>query len=381
MLGAAIAGVVGLVVTVVATPWVERFAWRVGAIDVPGGRKIHERPTPTLGGLAMLAGFLAALVTARLLAELGDEALGPLFRVTSEPAGLGVGAVVIAGVGVLDDLRDLSPPAKLTGQIVAALFPVLGGIQLVHAWIPGIGVISLSPELGVPLTVLGIVAMINAVNTIDGLDGLAAGVVAIAAVAFTVFAYGTHSIAAVAPTSATLAATALAGVSLGFLWHNFHPARIFMGDTGAMMLGLVLAAAGIAFVGRTTDPGYLDFAAVFPLAIPVLVVGLAVLDTVVAIVRRVRRGQALSVGDREHLHHRLLQRGFGHRRAVLVLYHWSVVVAFGAVGLALLPLQIVVAIVAVLTLLGLAVTVTGVRRVLRNEEAPADTSRGRTPTV
>jgi UDP-GlcNAc:undecaprenyl-phosphate/decaprenyl-phosphate GlcNAc-1-phosphate transferase len=379
VLGAAIAGVVGLIVTIVATPWVERFAWRVGAVDVPGGRKVHERPTPTLGGLAMLAGFLAAIVTARILAELGDEALAPLFRGTSEPAGLALGAVVIAGVGVLDDLLDLSPPAKLAGQIVAALFPVLGGIQLVHAWIPGIGVISLSPDLGVPLTVLGIVAMINAVNTIDGLDGLAAGVVAIAAVAFTVFAYGTHSIAAVAPTSATLAATALAGVSLGFLWHNFHPARIFMGDTGAMMLGLVLAAAGIAFVGRTTDPGYLDFAGVFPLAIPVLVVGLAVLDTVVAIVRRLRRGQAMSVGDREHLHHRLLQRGFGHRRAVLVLYLWSVVLAFGAVGLALLPARVVVATVAALSLLGVTVTVTGVRRVLREEEAPTDAARGRTP--
>jgi UDP-GlcNAc:undecaprenyl-phosphate/decaprenyl-phosphate GlcNAc-1-phosphate transferase len=379
VLGAAIAGVVGLIVTIVATPWVERFAWRVGAVDVPGGRKVHERPTPTLGGLAMLAGFLAAIVTARILAELGDEALAPLFRGTSEPAGLALGAVVIAGVGVLDDLLDLSPPAKLAGQIVAALFPVLGGIQLVHAWIPGIGVISLSPDLGVPLTVLGIVAMINAVNTIDGLDGLAAGVVAIAAVAFTVFAYGTHSIAAVAPTSATLAATALAGVSLGFLWHNFHPARIFMGDTGAMMLGLVLAAAGIAFVGRTTDPGYLDCAGVFPLAIPVLVVGLAVLDTVVAIVRRLRRGQAMSVGDREHLHHRLLQRGFGHRRAVLVLYLWSVVLAFGAVGLALLPARVVVATVAALSLLGVTVTVTGVRRVLREEEAPTDAARGRTP--
>lgn len=366
MTSALLAAGVGALVTFLATPLVARLAPRIGAVDVPTQRRIHLRPVPTAGGLAMLAGFLSAIGVARIMAGLGDEALAPVFGATSEPTGLVIGAIVIAAVGLVDDLRDLSPPAKLAGQIVAALCPVLGGIQLVHAWVPGIGVVSLSPDLGVPLTVLGIVAMVNAVNLIDGLDGLAAGIVAIAAVAFTVFAYNSPGIAAVAPTSATLVGAVVAGVCVGFLWHNFHPARIFMGDTGAMMLGLVLASAAIAFVGRTADPGHLDFVGVFPLVIPVLVLALAYLDTLFAVVRRLRRRQPVSVADHDHLHHRLLRRGFGHRRTVLVLYHWSGVVAFAAVGLALLPMRWVAAGVVVLVVIGLIATSTGVRRIRRD---------------
>ncbi len=349
------------VTTAAVTPYVRRLAWRIGAVDVPGMRKVHTRPTPSLGGLGMLAGVIVALFTAGLLAGFGHENFTALYRTSSEPLGLLIAAVLIAGVGVVDDTRGLSPPAKLAGQTLAALVVVLAGVQLVHAWIPGLGVISLSPDLGVPITVLLIVAMINAVNLIDGLDGLAAGVVGIAATAFFAFAWGTHGLTDAIPNSATLVAAALVGVSLGFLIHNFHPASIFMGDTGAMMLGLLLAAAGVAHVGRTTDPAHLDFFGVFPLVMPMLVLAVAFFDAAFAVVRRLRRGKPVAAADHDHLHHRLVRRGVGHRRAVLVLYHWSIVVAFGAVGLAFFPPMTVLMVVAALTVVGVVATVAALR--------------------
>lgn len=355
------------VVTAGATPLVARGARRIGAVDRPEeSRKVHEQPTPTLGGLAMLLGFVAALGVAWFLARWGldntgpaDEgSFGPIFSQTSEPLGLLLGIALITAVGTYDDLRGLSPPLKLAGQIVAALPPVLLGIQLVYAWIPGLGVLVLSPDLGIPLTVLVIVAMVNAVNLIDGLDGLAAGVVAIAATAFFAFAYGSEArgIAEAAPTSALLVAAALAGMAIGFLLHNFHPAHIFMGDTGSMLLGLLLATSGVAFVGRTTDPGYTDFAGVFPLAIPALVLGLAFFDTGFAVFRRLYRRRPISTPDREHIHHRLLHVGVGQRSVVLTLYYWSAVVAFGAVGVTYLSPLVVLLILGGLIVTGAVVT-------------------------
>ncbi|MBW3561978.1 MAG: undecaprenyl/decaprenyl-phosphate alpha-N-acetylglucosaminyl 1-phosphate transferase [Actinobacteria bacterium] len=358
---------IAAIVTVGVTPLVARLARRVGAVDEPGDeRKIHERPTPTLGGLAMLLGFLGAVGLAWAFAAFGLDASGPegestfapIFSQTSEPLGLLGGIVLIVALGLYDDLRGLPAPLKLAGQLVAALPPVLLGIQLVYAWIPGLGVLVLSPDLGIPLTVLVIVAMINAVNLIDGLDGLAAGVVAIAATAFFAFAYGSDArgIAEAAPTSALLVAAALAGVTLGFLVHNFHPADIFMGDTGSMLLGLLLASSGVAFVGRTTDPGYTDFAGVFPLAIPALVLGLAFLDTGFAVVRRLYHKRPLASPDREHIHHRLLHVGVGQKRVVLTMYYWSAVVAFGAVGVTYLTPLVMLVVVAGLIVLGVVLT-------------------------
>jgi UDP-GlcNAc:undecaprenyl-phosphate/decaprenyl-phosphate GlcNAc-1-phosphate transferase len=352
---------VALLVTAVVTPIVARLAWRLGAIDEPGPRKVHDRPTPRLGGLAMLVGFVAALGVAWLLSP-GDPVLAPVFDHTSEPMGLLLGALAISAVGVVDDMRELSVPTKLAGQILAALLPVLAGIQLVHVWVPGLGVVSLAPDLGVPLTVLAIVAMVNAVNMIDGLDGLAAGIVAIGSIAFFAFAYGSQSMADAAPTVATIAVAALAGVSIGFLIHNFHPASIFMGDTGSMLLGLLLATAGVSFVGRTTDPGYLDFAGVFPLLIPALVLAVAFVDTAFAIGRRLRDRRRLGEADRDHLHHRLFHSGLGQRRTVLVLYYWSAVAAFGAVGVTYLPTSTVSLVAGGLAVLGAALTVGAVRR-------------------
>ncbi len=360
-------------ITTLTTPFVARIAQQIGAVDRPGDpRKVHAQEVPRLGGLAMLAGFLGALAVARIAVAVGldgsgpgtEEVFGAVFRATSEPLGLVLGALVISGVGVLDDLLGLSPPAKLAGQIFAALPPVLLGIQLVYAWIPGIGVLVLSPALGVPLTVLVVVSMVNAVNFIDGLDGLAAGVVAIAAVAFFSFAYGSEArgIAEAAPTSATLVAAALAGMAVGFLRHNFHPAQIFMGDTGAMLLGLLLASSGVAFVGRTTDPSYGDFAGVIPLFIPVFVFAIPFLDTAFAVGRRLYHQRSIAKADRGHVHHRLLQLGVGHRRAVLTLYYWSAVVAFGAVGMTYFPPLAVLVALGVLAAGGAIMTYTGLDR-------------------
>ncbi|MBW3661537.1 MAG: undecaprenyl/decaprenyl-phosphate alpha-N-acetylglucosaminyl 1-phosphate transferase [Actinobacteria bacterium] len=353
-------------VTMVATPLASRVAWRVDAVDRPTARKVHDRPTPLLGGLAMLAGFAAALGVGSQLDGLRD-----VFGTTSEPMGLLIGVLLIAALGIIDDLRGLSAPVKLAGQIIAAVPPILFGVQIVYVWVPGLDVVALSPDLGFPLTVLLIVAMVNAVNLIDGLDGLAAGVVAIAAAAFFAFAHasGGTGITESVPTSAPVVAAALTGICLGFLVFNFHPARIFMGDTGSMILGLLLASAGVSYVGRTTAPSYTDFAGSIPLLIPVLVLAVPFLDTLFAVLRRALSRRPLMQADRGHLHHVLIAFGHSHRRAVLVLYYWSAVMAFAAVGFSLLPTPVVGWVTAGAVAVGALVTAAGVRRA-RDETVP-----------
>jgi UDP-GlcNAc:undecaprenyl-phosphate/decaprenyl-phosphate GlcNAc-1-phosphate transferase len=346
-------------VTGAATPLVARLARRLGCEQ----RRTHpgeegRPPVPSLGGLAMLLGFLAALGLAWLLP--GFE---PLFSTTSEPIALLVGALVIVLIGVADDLISLPPTIKLAGQITAALGVVLFGIQLVHFWVPGLEVIALSSDLGLPLTILALVAMINAVNLIDGLDGLAAGVSAIAAIAFFLFVVGGQPGGLVdgIPTSATLVAAMVAGMSLGFLVHNWHPARIFMGDTGAMLLGLLLGSAGVSYVGRTTAPSNADFYGSIPLLVPALVLAVPFLDTAFAVVRRLVARRPVTLGDEGHLHHLLLAFGHSHRRAVLVLCYWSAVLAFGSVAPAFLPLGRLIPWLLVAAGIGVALTARGVR--------------------
>ena len=363
-----IVAAVAFVVTAVTTPLVARVARRAGAIDEPSDpRKIHTEPVPTLGGLGMMAGFVAALGVAALL-----PAFSELFAVSSEPAGLLAGVAVIAVVGVVDDLRGLPPNLKLVGQIGAALAPALFGIQLVYAWVPGLqlgswlsveqGIVVLSSDLGLPLTLLAMIAMINAVNLIDGLDGLAAGVVAIASIAFFAFAYAVGGgVTESLPSSAPLIAACLAGISLGFLVHNFHPASIFMGDTGSMLLGLLLACAGIAYVGRTTNPSYTDIAGSVPLLVPALMLAIPFLDTALAIARRTVRRTGISVADRGHLHHLLMAFGHSHRRAVLVLWYWSAMLAAASLAWATVPTETLVAGTTVALAIGIVLTAIGVR--------------------
>lgn len=362
---------VAAVATAIATPVVAMIARRIGAMDrspdietveIGAGDTpevtVTARKVPTLGGVGMAVGFGAALGVASIL-----PTFGPLFASSSEPLALTVGVLIIVAIGIVDDLVELPPAIKLAGQIVAALAVVLLGIQLVHFWVPGIEIIALSADLGLPLTLIALVAMINAVNLIDGLDGLAAGVAAIAAGAFFVFTVRSQpaGVVAAVPTSATLVAAIVAGISLGFLVHNWHPARIFMGDTGSMLLGLLLGSAGIAYVGRTAAPTAADFYGTMPLLVPALVLAVPFLDTLFAVVRRLLTGQPIAMGDRGHLHHLLLSAGHSHRRAVLVLYCWSGVVAFASVGPTFLPAEPFGWWLAVAIIASTLITVTGRR--------------------
>ncbi len=349
------------VVTAAMAPLVGLLARRLGALEHPPETGHAPEPTqvPTMGGLAMAGGVVAALGLAAVL-----PGLRRLFTETSEPVALLVGVAIIVIIGVLDDLRPLPPSVKLAGQIVAALGVVLFGVQLVHFWVPGIEVVVLSSDLGLPLTVLALVVMINAVNLIDGLDGLAAGVAGIGAVAFLAFALRTQpglDAAGAVPSSATLVVAIVAGVTLGFLLHNWHPARIYMGDTGSQLLGLLLGGAMIAFVGRTAAPTGEDFLGSIPLLAPVLVLAVPFLDTVFAVVRRIVARRPVTAGDRGHIHHLLLAFGHSHRRAVTVLYYWSAVVAFGSVGPAFLAWERLLPWLVVAGALGLVLTALGTR--------------------
>lgn len=315
----------------VATPIVRRLALRYGAVDRPSDRKVHPKPTPTLGGQALWLAIMVGLGVAYLLPDFAE-----LFRKSSEPLGVVLAATVIVVLGSVDDVRGMSAPAKVAGQILAAGLLILNGVQLFYIWFPGIGVLSLSPDLAVPLTLVIVLVIVNAVNLIDGLDGLAAGMVAIAAAAFFIYmAWPQEGAEVQASTTAVLSAIA-AGAAVGFLPWNFHPARIFMGDSGAMLLGLVMAVATISGVGRDIEgpePGDLAVIAI-PIAVPLLVLAVPLLDVVLAIVRRMRRGLGISHADKEHIHHRLLDIGHSHRQAVLLMYLWSALISGCALAVA-----------------------------------------------
>ncbi len=348
------------IVTAALAPLAALLARRLGALEQPPdvGQHPTPAPVPTMGGLAMAVAVLLSLGFAALLPDFRR-----LFIETSEPVALLTGVLIIVAVGVLDDLRPLPPPVKLAGQIVASLGVVVFGVQLVHFWVPGIEVVVLSSDLGLPLTVLALVVMINAVNLIDGLDGLAAGVAAIGAMAFFAFALQTSGVgtSGAIPTSATLVVAIVAGSSVGFLAHNWHPARIYMGDTGSQLLGLLLGVAMISFVGRTATPTDADFFGSVPLLVPVLVLAVPFLDTTFAVVRRVVSRRPVTAGDRGHLHHLLIAFGHSHRRAVLVLYFWSAVIAFGSVGPAFLPWERLLPWLIVGAALGVVLTALGTR--------------------
>jgi UDP-GlcNAc:undecaprenyl-phosphate/decaprenyl-phosphate GlcNAc-1-phosphate transferase len=313
----------------VATPLVRYLAIRFGAIDRPSDRKVHPKPTPTLGGAAIWLAMLAGLGTAYLM-----PAFRSIFERSSEPLGVLLAGTAIVAVGALDDIRDLPVPAKVAGQILAAGLLLLNGVQLVYFWFPGLGVVSLGPDLAVPLTLVWVLAVVNAVNLIDGLDGLAAGVVAIAAGAF--FWYASQAGQPVfggpdSPSPAALLSLVAVGAAVGFLPYNLNPARIFMGDSGSMLLGLILAAATVSGVGRTVAPTSTDLAALaIPVGIPLLVLAVPLVDVFLAIVRRMRRGRPVTRPDKEHIHHRLLEIGHSHRQAVLLMYLWSGLLAGSA---------------------------------------------------
>ncbi len=318
-------GLVAAVSTFLVTPFVKWFARRINAIDHPSDRKVHAHPTPTLGGLALLIGILTAGVVASRMVEFRD-----LFTESSALLGIAAAGSVIFVLGVVDDFRALPAPVKLAGQIFGAGILFLSGVKFQFLVLPGFN-FSMGDDISVIATVLWLVAMMNAVNLVDGLDGLAAGIVAIAASAFFIYTFRLSETITIPAYVAPLVAIILVGATLGFLRYNFHPAKIFMGDSGSMLLGLVLGAATIAGVG--TAPGRLApssseaFLAYIPLLIPLLVIAIPILDAFLAVIRRARRRANVFHADKEHLHHRLMDLGHGHRQAVIVMYIWSALAA------------------------------------------------------
>ena len=347
--------VVAAVITYVATPFVRWLAFATGAITAVRDRDIHTHPIPRLGGLAMLLGFVASLLVASRLPYLSQIFHG------GEMTGVLIGAVIVCAVGVLDDIRELDWLTKLAGQMLAAGVMAFKGVQLLS--LPLFGVTVLPASLLVTITILIVIISTNAVNFIDGLDGLAAGVVAIAGLAF--FSYSYLLSRSYDPpnvfSSATFITAALVGCCVGFLPHNFHPARLFMGDSGSLMLGLLLAAATISMTGNI-DPsaqvgGNPNVAIFLPVVLPLAILSLPLLDVLLAVVRRTRAGRRPWHPDAEHLHHRMLRLGHTHVQAVLLLYLWAAVVALGVVSFAFVsgwvPIVVIVVVAvaaAVLTL-------------------------------
>jgi len=346
--------VVAAAVTYLLTPVARRIAIRWGAMTPVRDRDVHAIPTPRLGGIAMMGGFAAALLVSNSLPFLGPR------MVERDIVAVLSGAVLICLLGVADDRWELDAVTKLAGQVLAAGVMVLQGVQMLFLPLGGLapgppddipGAVVLGPLEGSVLTILLIVVTINAVNFVDGLDGLAAGIVAIAAAAFFAFSYLlTVDEGLLRATTAGVVAAALVGVCVGFLPHNFSPARVFMGDSGSMLIGLLLATTTITLTG-SVDPNALstDIApALVPLLLPIAVMVVPFLDVVLAIVRRTVAGRSPFAPDKQHLHHRLLERGHSHARAVLVMYLWTAVLAFGATAVAFLdPAALVVSLVAV----------------------------------
>jgi UDP-GlcNAc:undecaprenyl-phosphate GlcNAc-1-phosphate transferase len=301
---------VAAAVALLVTPLAARLATRLGAVASPRERDLHDRPVPRLGGIAILGGALAAGVA---FLPVEDEQI----------RGILIGAAAITLIGSVDDVVSLSAPVKLAGQIAAAVVAVLAEVRVENITLPFLGAIDFGPELGGALTVLGMVAAMNVVNFTDGVDGLAAGVCTIAAATFAVIALSLDR-----DTAAVLAALT-AGAALGFLWHNFNPASIFMGDSGSNLLGFLLACVAVQ--------GVLKTAAVVALFFPLVILAVPILDTGFVVAKRVKYRRPVYAADRWHFHHRFANIGFSQRRTVLYLYGWTLTLAALALALRFVP--------------------------------------------
>ena len=302
------AAAVAAIVVVCLTPLAVRLARRIGAVDEPRARGLSDRPMPRLGGVAIFAGVLAG---ALLFLPL-DGRFGAILA----------GAAVITVVGAVDDIFELSAPVKLGGQIAAALIPVLEGVRVQSFTLPFVHRVELG-DLGIPLTVLGIVLIMNVVNFSDGVDGLAAGVCAIASAAFVVIAFDLER------ANAGVLSAIIAGAALGFLVHNFHPATVFMGDCGSNLLGLLLACVAVE--------GTLKTQSLIALVLPLVVLAVPFLDTTFVVLKRLKYRRPVYLADQEHFHHRMDRIGFSTRRTVLYLYAWTLMLAGLALALRFVP--------------------------------------------
>ena len=338
-------GVTAAVGTYLLTGLVRMLALRFGAVAWPRGRDVHVTPTPRWGGLAIFGGALAGVTVAAQL-----PALRLAFSYSSEVLGTIVAAGLLVVVGMLDDRFELDALTKFAGQVTAAGVLVLYGVQWYLIPLPWGTTVSLGEPQGVVVTVLLTVALVNAINFVDGLDGLAAGICCIAASATWLFCLGLLHSSGQDPSaySPALIAALLAGACFGFLPHNFNPARIFMGDSGSMPIGLLLAAATTTASGQLPpqDSASSNTGNVVGLMLPLIVLAgvvfVPLLDLLMAVVRRTRAGLSPFSPDKMHLHHRLLEIGHSQRRAVLLIYLWSGVLAFGAAALGLVENKVTV---------------------------------------
>jgi UDP-GlcNAc:undecaprenyl-phosphate GlcNAc-1-phosphate transferase len=308
-----------------------RISVRVGYVALPNERSMHSKPIPYGGGPAMFLGFLAAVLCAAAI-----PALRPIFTQSPELLGVVLAAGAIFAVGLIDDVRDMSAPAKMAGQVLAASILYFLGATMWEFRIPLAGSLILTPGVIPLITAAWVIALTNAVNFIDGLDGLAAGIVAIGSGALAVYGlrlmdFGTLDTDNIGPLVAVIAC----GICLGFLPFNFNPAKVFMGDAGAQFLGILMAASTMVIGGRipvgTSGVTYFFFA---PLFIPFFILGVPIVDMAFAFVRRTARGTSFHTPDKEHIHHRLLRLGHGPRRSVLILWAWTAILS----GFLLFPL-------------------------------------------
>ena len=305
--GAAIA----LVIVVLLTPAVGGMARLLGVVDQPDGRRLNRRPIPRLGGLAIFLGILVPSLA--------------FLKLTGEMRGIVIGAAVACVVGAIDDFRGLAPAPKLAGQVLAAAIPTVFGVWVDHFTFPFIGAVDLPAGVGVPITVLWIVAVMNMVNFLDGLDGLASGVCAISGVTFAVLALSLDKV------DAAILSAIVAGACVGFLRHNFFPARIFMGDSGALVLGFTLATVAVA--------GLLKTASTVVLFLPLVVLAVPIIDTSFVVAKRMKYGVPVYAADRSHLHHRFVNIGFSQRRAALTMWAWCATLAAAALATRFVPFR------------------------------------------
>ena len=332
------------VVTYLCVPFAKRFATKVGAIDYPSARRINTQPTPRMGGIAIFLGLCAALVVQYLGSHYlnWQPALIPHPRMSIDYPLLGLSVLVIFGTGFIDDMFNLRARVKLAGQITGALIACFSGLVIsvvVNPFVAG-GEIELG-WMSWPLTVFYLISFTNIINLIDGLDGLACGITCISSMAIFSFAF------LAGQSDATAITLALAACCLAFLRYNFHPASIFLGDSGSLLLGFLLGVASLLNVSRT--------AAVTSLLIPIIVAGVPVLDTLSAIIRRSRAGVSVGVADKGHIHHRLIKEGFDQRQAVLFIYAWCIVLSLGAALINQVTIGYRIVIVIVLALASFAV--------------------------
>ena len=324
-------------VTYLLAPLARALAIHFGAMAEVRDRDVHHRPTPRWGGLAMLVGLGVAIILASQL-----PLMSTIFTDRRQINALIIGSLIIVALGLLDDKFGLDAPTKLVGQILAAGTMAMQGVTLV--WLPIRGTFILDPSTSVLLTVLVVLVSINAVNMVDGLDGLAASIVFVGSGAFFAYSYflsveNGYQRAALA----TLVSASLMGMCAGFLPHNWYRARVFMGDTGSMLIGLLMAASSIMLTGQV-DPGGLSggtlLPAFLPIVLPLSILAVPLLDLLLAVVRRTRKGNSPFTPDKEHLHHRLLNLGHGQERAVLIMTAFTGLIAFGTVSTAFVPLWV-----------------------------------------